>query len=134
MIRLHARNYAKLREARDVGGGDVLRVLDPEASIARAVLALHALEDIELQIYRPIPNRVDDHVQMRLVGTGCPRVKILGRIHEQPAVRWRIGERLHHCRGVGAQRSVDEAFEPTDPEPGVSVSTRADNVAKATPR
>ena len=39
MIRLHARDDAERGEARDVRRGDVLRVLDPPARIARSPMA-----------------------------------------------------------------------------------------------
>jgi hypothetical protein len=41
----------------------VLRVLDPEASILRSVLARDALEDIELESDRSVPNGMHENVQ-----------------------------------------------------------------------
>ena len=49
VVRLHARDHAQRRKARDVGGCQVLRVLDAEATVARAVLARDAVVDVEQQ-------------------------------------------------------------------------------------
>src|SRR5438105_10938589 len=70
MIRLHARNDAKLSEARDISWCDMLRVLDPKAPILFSILALYSLEDIELEIDSTVPDSVDDDVQIRFVGVG----------------------------------------------------------------
>src|SRR2546423_508388 len=50
VVRLHAWYDAEFAEAGDVRRGDVLRVLDAEATIPWPVLARDPLEDVELQV------------------------------------------------------------------------------------
>ena len=64
-------------EPRHVGGRDVLRVLDAEAAVARAVRLGDALEDIELHPDRAVADRVDDDLQPGAVGGGGPLLQIL---------------------------------------------------------
>jgi len=80
-------SHAELAEAWEVARRDVLRVLDPEAPIARAILPRHSLEDAQLHIDGAIPDRVNDDVKPCPVGSRRPGIEVLGRVHEQAAIR-----------------------------------------------
>ena len=51
-------------------------MLDAEAAVLSAVLALDPLEDVELRTDRAIADRVHDDVQSRAVGARYPCVKV----------------------------------------------------------
>ena len=110
MVRLHARDDLQLGEARNVGGSDVLGVLDSEPPITGTILTLHSLEDIELQVDGAVSDRVNDNVQVCLISARGPGVEVLGCVDQQPRVVRRIGEWLKHRRGMRAERSVDESL------------------------
>jgi len=61
----------------------VLRVLDPEAAVARPIFSLDLVEDIELKIYRTVPNGVDYYLKPSPIRTARPPEKIFGRFDEQ---------------------------------------------------
>ena len=99
VVRLHAGDDAELAEPRDLRRGDVLRVLNAEATIPLAVFFCDALEDVELGANRPVADGVHDHVEAGFVGTRNPSVQILGRVDEEPRVGRYIGKRLEErCR------------------------------------
>ena len=80
-------------------------MLDPEPPVARAVLARHPLEDVELQADRAVADRVHHHLQPGVVGALRPRVQVLGRVDEQP-------------RSCGASlngSSIAAVCEPSEP-------------------
>jgi len=68
VVGLHARDHSELGESRDVGRGDVLGMLDPEATIARSVHASDVAEDVELEANGTITDGVHDDVQARGIG------------------------------------------------------------------
>ncbi len=139
MVRLHAGDHVELRKARDVGGREMLRVFDPEAAVAAAVLVDDAIVNVEQQTVRAIADRVDHDVEPGLVGVRNPGVEILGRVDEEPAVLRRVVERLMERGGMRTERTVDEALQAADAEPFVSAPIVAavlfprDDFAQAAP-
>ena len=63
MVGLHACDDAEGAEARNVGGRDVLRVLDAEAGVLKVLLARDALEDVELGADGAIADGMDGNVK-----------------------------------------------------------------------
>ena len=122
VVRLHTRDDAKSGKPRNVGGVDMLRVLDAETPIPRPVLASHALEDIELQSYGPIADGVHGDLQAGAIGPLGPRLQILDRIDQKPAIPRRIAERRQERGRVRTERAVDEPFESADLEPVVAAA------------
>ena len=112
----------------------MLRVLDAKATVARTVLVNHAFVDVQLRSDRVVADRVHDHVQALGVRGLRPRIEILLRVDEQPAIVWRVVERLEHRGRMRAERPVDEAFERSNPKPVVAAPGRCDAIAKPRPR
>ena len=114
MIRLHARNDAKLSEARDISWCDMLRVLDPKAPIAIAVLLLYALVDRKNVVIRTIADGVNDYLQTCLVGAAHAfEHRAFGKhlVAGNAVGIWRIVVGLKEKRGSRTQTPVRETFQ-----------------------
>src|SRR5687768_1444468 len=104
----------------------MLRVLDPEAPVARTVVASDALVNIEQRRIRAIADRVHQDVQSGPVGAGNPALEVPGRVDEQAAIPRRIGEWLVKCRGMRAERPVHEPLERAKSQRRVAASVGAE--------
>src|SRR3954468_20647840 len=99
-------------------------MLDPEATIARAILLLDALVDVELCPDRLVTDGMHYDLQTGFVGARRPLIQVLRRVDEKTCIVRRIGERLKHRGGVRAQGAVDKAFEAADVKPLVAAALR----------
>ena len=100
VVRLHRRDDAEPAEPRDLGEGRMLRVLDAEAPVTRAILPGHALEDVELRPDGEIADGMHHHLQPGGVGAPGPCVEVGLGVHAKAAVAGSVGEALQHQRGV----------------------------------
>ena len=112
---------------------EVLRVLDAEAAVARAVLARDALEDVEQRRVRPVADRVHDDLQAGLVGAGDPRVEIFGRVDQ--AGRGRCGASVNGSWNAAVCEPSEPSTKPLSPpisQPLVAAAIRPPYVFAAT--
>src|SRR6185503_2718367 len=68
VIRLHRSDHAELAKARNICGNQMLRVLDSESTVARAILLRDLFKICERNIVSPITNRMNRTLEARLIG------------------------------------------------------------------
>ena len=119
MIRLHRRDHVQLREAVEVLGRHVLRVLDPPAAIAAAVFFFDLRVDIENRRNSRVANGVGADLQSRRI---CPHHAIAhqrNRMHlvrEHPAIAGWFGERLEEISRRRTERAIRIGLQRANPQ------------------
>src|SRR5581483_12262154 len=81
MVRLNGRNDAERGESIEVLRRNVLRVLDAESAIARAVDPSHVREEIEDVRDSGVTDRVNTELESRLVRADEPGAHLVDRLH-----------------------------------------------------
>src|SRR5450432_2383539 len=117
MVRLHGSDDVELGEARDIGAGQVLRVLDTQAAVTWAVILLDALVEIEDGAIGAIADGVDGDLQAGLVGPLDVSVHLVGFLQFVTSKTTRGGRiivgRTEPCSGR-AESSIGEGLESAD--------------------
>ena len=91
----------------------------------RTVLSRDAIVGVQDQRVGAVADGVHHHMQAGFVGAGDPRVEVLGRVDQQPAVLRGVVKRQVKRRRVRAERPVDVALQPADAQPVVAAAVRA---------
>ena len=121
----------------NVGGAQVLRVLDAEAAVARAVAPSRPARRGRGSRVRAVADGVDHDLEAGAVRLSDPSSHAAERHalggDSTPRFSGVVGERLEEERGAGAERAVGEALHAADAEPLV-VLPRARGVARLLPR
>jgi len=116
MVGLHGGDHPQAPEARDVGGGQVLRVLNAETPVAAPAGLLVHVQD---QVIGLVADSVDGDLQAGLVGPhdvlphAALRYHLAGR---KPCGSGRIQVRREEQRRGGTQGAVGKAFQDPHPE------------------
>ena len=116
---LHARDHAKAGEARDVGGSEDLRVLDPQAG-RRTSRRPHLLEDVEHEGVGAIADGVHPHVKAAARRLAGEALHLLGRHEDQPRVPGIVTVRSVEGSPARAERSVEPELDGAHGESSVS--------------
>src|SRR6266705_984341 len=106
VVRLHRRDHAQPSEERHVLRPQVLRMLDPEPAVARAMGLRHAVVDGEDDRIGAVPNGVHGDLEARRVGAADPGAHVALAVAGQAVVPCRVGVRLEEERCPRSRRAV----------------------------
>ena len=121
--RLHRRNHAELREARDVGVIEHLHVLDAKTVIDRRDRFERRFIRVERDAVAAIADRVRSDLEAVLERARRNVAQVLGRGLEQPGILGIVGVGIEERRAARAERAV--GVELDGPNPEVAVVERA---------
>src|SRR5258708_5647540 len=120
---LHGGDDLEFGEAREIVGGDDLRVFDAVAAVARAIGFCDGFEDIEGDTVGAVADGVEVELESGLVALDGQRFQFVG-LHDQNAGAFGVvGIRLEHGRGAGAESTVGDHFQSAGFEPRVGGAT-----------
>ena len=126
MHALHGGDDAELSEARDIGGVEVLRVLDAPAKVLLIGVGLEGVfEDVEGLAVGAIADGVDAELVAVLDGEFGGLADVGGVVGIEPAAVGLIGVGCEQPGAAGAQRAIDGAF---DGAYGKEIVARADDL------
>ena len=111
VVGLHGRDHAEPGDAADVLPAKVLRVLDPEAAVARAMRPGDAVVDVEQQPVGSLADGVDRHLQAGGIGAPIQARSESSGVTRRPLVSRRIVVGLIEQRGGRAERAVHVALD-----------------------
>ena len=112
---------------------EVLRVLDPEAAVARAVRPGDAVVDVEREAVGALADGVDRHLETGRVRRADPGAeRVLGSPQQARRRGVVIVGRVEQ-RGGRAERAVHVALHAADPHPVVAPADRRDRVRHRAP-
>jgi len=121
VVRLHGRNHAEARVAREVLRRDVLRVLDARPPVARTVGCSDVLEQIQHHRDGPVADRVDAELLARAVDLPKARAHALERLHlvgQQAAALRVVGVGFEEQRRGGPEGAIGKPLGPADADEG----------------